>query len=504
MDSILAATKDQRSRDEVVATYVADSASLSDKLDRFASLAARLCDAPVGFLSLVEADRQCFVGKYGSTMQQTPRDQSFCAHAMLLDEPMVIGDARDDPRFVDNPLVTGDPQIRFYAGYPLKTRTGTPLGSLCVIDFVPRENLTAQQLDDLGILAEAALAEIEVAHDARKTAARENAVKNRIAELKQQFDILADALPPLVWSTDAQGQSDYFNQRWCDYTGYPAEDSYGSKWLDRLHPDDLPHTREAWDTAVKTGKAYQTQYRVRSSEGTYRWFLVRGLPIEGTDGTVTRWIGTCTDIEDQKETELQLSMLSRELSHRIKNIFAVISGLISLTRRNRPEIAEAAAELQERVLALGRAHDYVRSDMPGSELLKRNSTLHGMLTALLSPYQNGERTRIQITGDDAAIDDRSATALALFFHELATNAAKYGALSVNEGHIRIDVTQGEPVLMRWTESGGPSVLPSAKHGFGASLVEMSISRQLAGALEYEWKEEGVVVTAAIPSRSLVR
>ncbi|MEZ5743479.1 MAG: PAS domain-containing protein [Sphingomonadaceae bacterium] len=505
MEKILAEwQRPSLTRDDLASEYIAESRALTEQLDRFASLAARLCDAPVGFVSLVEADRQCFVGRYGSTFEETPRDQSFCAHAMLLDRCMVVPDARDDPRFASNPLVTDDPEIRFYAGYPLKTPDGVPLGSFCVIDFVPRAGLSSGQLADLETLAHAAMAIMEQAHGANRRVVLDRLARNRIEELKQQFDVLADALPPLVWSTDSEGQADYFNQRWIDYTGLSPEASYGAKWLERLHPDDVPHTQEVWLEAVASSTPYQAEYRVRAADGTYRWFLARGLPIKGPDGAVQRWIGTCTDIEEQKDSQQQLHLLSRELNHRIKNIFAVIGGLISITRRNRPEIAEAATELQDRILALGRAHDFVRSGTAGLVSRDRGSTMHGMLRALLSPYQDSAGERICITGDDPAIDDRSATALALYFHELATNAAKYGALSVPEGRVEISITDGDPATLVWSETGGPPVTPSVRQGFGASLVDLSIARQLGGEVEYEWREAGVIVAARIPAASLSR
>jgi two-component sensor histidine kinase len=122
---------------------------------------------------------------------------------------------------------------------------------------------------------------------------------------------------------------------------------------------------------------------------------------------------------------------------------------------------------------------------------------------LLSPYTDGG-DRIVISGDDPPIDDRSATALALFFHELATNAAKYGALSVLDGQVRVRIAAGEDVVIGWSEHGGPPPQPSGQLGFGSTLVEMSIARQLDGRLAHEWHPEGFRIEATIPAAMLFR
>jgi two-component sensor histidine kinase len=223
-------------------------------------------------------------------------------------------------------------------------------------------------------------------------------------------------------------------------------------------------------------------------------------------GAVSRWIGTCTDIQEQKAAAEQQELLTRELSHRIKNIFAVISGLITLSLRKRPELRELGTDLQQRVLALGRAHDFVRPHSELSRAYIAHSSLTGMLLSLLGPYQAHEGERITIRGEDVRIDDRSATPLALLFHELATNAAKYGALSASEGHVEIelDASGKEFVSLTWTERGGPPVRPATEQGFGATLIDMSVTRQLGGTLEYDWREEGLCVRAQIPVEMMAR
>ena len=154
---------------------------------KLTNLAAEICQAPICLISLVEADRQLFFARTGLLAEQTPREMSFCQHAMAQDEIMLVPDARADPRFADNALVTGAPFIRFYAGAPLRSREGAPLGALCVIDHAPREGLTALQAKALRVLARQVMTALDARRRLKRQAVSDLAFERALDEREEPF-----------------------------------------------------------------------------------------------------------------------------------------------------------------------------------------------------------------------------------------------------------------------------------------------------------------------------
>jgi GAF domain-containing protein len=150
--------------------------------DELADLAGLICGAPISLISLVDENRQWFKAKIGVTLKETSRDVSFCAHAILQDELFIIADAARDPRFKNNPLVTSGPKIRFYAGAPLVTPDGHAIGTLCVLDKVPRE-LTDNQKQALRVLARHVMTQLELRRHARELAKTRDDTKDIKAQL---------------------------------------------------------------------------------------------------------------------------------------------------------------------------------------------------------------------------------------------------------------------------------------------------------------------------------
>ncbi|TCQ01342.1 PAS domain S-box-containing protein [Sphingomonas sp. PP-F2F-A104-K0414] len=500
------ATFDEAERSRVISAYDVAGARAKGQLDDIVSFAAELCDAPVALLSLVEEEYQRFLSRTGTDLEQTPRSMSFCAHAMHHHEVMEVADARTDPCFTDNALVTGEPYVRFYAGAPLVSSEGVPLGALCVLAPDPREGLTRFQRDGLTLLAKAAMGRLDDRRTAREQAFAEAEARRTLEASDLRFRTLADTMPQMVWSTLPDGFHDYFNARWYEFTGTPVGTTDGEGWNDMFHPDDQDRAWAVWRQSLDTGEPYNIEYRLRHFDGTYRWVLGRALPVRDENGAIQRWFGTCTDIHEQKLAFEEREIISQELSHRIKNIFAVIAGLIAFSARGKPEFAGIATDLRHRINALGRAHDFVRPHSANSRPAAAQNSLHGLLRELFEPYQRIDGARLSVTGDDVQIDDRSATPLALLFHELATNATKYGALATELGTVRIAVTANDDtVSLNWCEQGGPSVAkPTTPAGFGTQLIEMSAVRQLGGSVNRTWNDDGLIVDLTIPKAAFSR
>lgn len=491
-----------------VAIQAYDSPSFLEapQFNETTSFAAALCNTPMAVVCLVEEHRQRGVSGVGLEFCDAPSESALAAHAVRERDLMVVPDASVDPRFAGDPLVAGHPFVRFYASAPLSSDDGMPLGSLCVMDREPRETLSQLQIRGLRLLAgqvtnvlrSRAMAkdQLRIDHEARQT----------LSETEQKFRVLADAMPQMVWSTLPDGHHDYYNARWYEFTGVPVGSTDGEGWNGMFHPDDQEKAWAKWRHSLQTGDPYEIEYRLRNAEGEYRWTLGRALPIRDRDGQITRWFGTCTDIHEQKMLLEQREMVSQELSHRIKNIFAVIGGLIGLSARSHPEIKPLAADLRARVMALGQAHDFVRPHSARSKPARDQTSLLGLLDVLLSAYQSQQKTRIFVKGVDVEIDDRSATPLALIFHELATNAVKYGALANIEGHVEIEIgITDQNVTILWKEIGGPEIAaPPSKEGFGSKLMGLSIANQLGGVLTQAWNRAGLEVMASIPRRSMSR
>jgi PAS domain S-box-containing protein len=490
----------------VVASFDRDTIREEGLLDDLVAFAAALCDVPVALVTLIEDEYQFFLARTGTDLTQTPRNISFCTHALHRPEIMQVPDATRDPRFAENPLVTGEPNIRFYAGVPLISSEGLPLGTICILDVVPRPaGLSAFQQQGMDVLAKAAMARLDDRRFAREQQQADARSRQALEESDLRFRTLADTMPQMVWSTQPDGFHDYYNARWYEFTGAPAGTTDGEGWNGMFHAEDQDRAWALWRESLDTGDPYQIEYRLRHFDGTYRWVLGRALPVRDADGQITRWFGTCTDIHEQKLAFEQREIISQELSHRIKNIFAVISGLIAFAARGRPEFGVIAADLRQRITALGRAHDFVRPHSAQSRPTVRQDSLHGLLGELFEAYQRTDAPRIRVDGDDLEVDDRSATPLALLFHELATNATKYGALSREDGMVSVAIGAGDTVTFVWRETGGPAIvdIPTGR-GFGSQLIELSAVRQLGGTVTRDWHADGLVVTITAPAASLKR
>ncbi|MGV9009480.1 sensor histidine kinase [Brevundimonas sp.] len=502
---------DDQDRLEALYAYDILDTEREPAFDDLVALTAEICDAPIAVINLIAESRQWFKAEVGLGVCETPLETSFCRHAILEEDRLVIRDTTQDARFNCTPLVTAEGGIRFYAGVLLKTDEGLPLGTLCVLDTKPRpEGLTDLQMRTLEVLSRQVMdllklrRALKLGQQGEVDLAR---VSDDLTHSEARFQAIADSMPQMVWSTLPDGFHDYYNARWYEFTGVPAGSTDGESWNGMFHPEDQERARARWAQSLETGELYEIEYRLRRHDGVYRWTLGRATPIRDAGGAITRWFGTCTDIDDIKRMEQSRELISQELSHRIKNIFAVVSALIALSARQYPEAKVFASSVRTRINALAQAHEFVRPHSEASAPTLKGTTLHAFLAALFSPYARMDGSpRVVLRGDDAVFDDQAATSVALLFHELATNASKYGALSVHDGHVTLTTRrEDDQFVLEWIEQGGPEITGEpTRQGFGSSLALLSVEGQLGGKLLREWAPQGLRVTANLPAAALSR
>jgi PAS domain S-box-containing protein len=436
----------------------------------------------------VDDVRQRFLVREGIEERETPREVSFCAHTLGSNDLMEVRDTTEDPRFAANPLVTGGPEVRFYAGQPLISDEGAALGTICVVDLKPRpEGLTHFQREGMAMLAQAVMRRM---HSRRSDIRAKREIEERELRLRRMID----GVPQIAWSADDQGNFDYFNARWEKNTG-ALPPKLSEDWRRFIHPDDQPKVFAAWAEAFREGEQFDAEYRLLKADGSWCWVLGRACPVAAEVGGARRWFGTITDIDEVHRLSESRDLLSKELAHRIKNIFAVVIGLTMLKARAAPEHLAFANDVTSALNSLASAHSFVR--VSGGPL---EENLHALLTSLFLPYvDEAGRSRVRVSGSDCAIVSRAATPLALVFHELATNSAKYGALSVPDGRVELLVVEdGENFTFVWRELDGPLVEDTGKRGFGSRLVEMAVKGQLQGTWARDFAPDGLTVEINAP------
>ncbi len=335
-----------------------------------------------------------------------------------------------------------------------------------------------------------------------------------LRESQRHFQTVAEAMPGFAWTADEHGLLDFVSRRWTEYSGASQEQSCGENWLNFVHADDVQRSLEVWSSSIRSQTPYETEFRLRGKDGAYRWWLARALPVRDEAGSgepvkAVRWVGTCTDLHERKIAQERQRLVSRELNHRVKNLFAVASGMVALTARSASTPQEMAQTLRGRLNALAQANDLIHRDLiKGERDQDEGTTMETLVRTVLLPYVDEARARdrecIIVDGPVVPVSGDAVTGLALFLHETTTNAAKYGALSAPDGCIRVNWTVGETDLhVRWEESGGPPVAePPKERGFGSTLVKRSVTGQLQGTIEYDWRPEGLTVQVTVPLERL--
>lgn len=243
----------------------------------------------------------------------------------------------------------------------------------------------------------------------------------------------------------------------------------------------------------------------RNSREETAWFNLEFLPVLDETGTAHGVLVISFETTDIVRAAHKRELIAQELDHRIKNIFTLVNSLILLSARTVPQVREFSERLTRRIMALSDAHDLIRMEAGACLSKPATCSLVELIRAILKPYDE-DGARIRIDGLDVVIGGEATTALALVFHELATNAAKYGALASAKGTIDLYLRPtGDHLRILWQEhTDSRCEGPSGRAGFGSKLLMQSVEKQLGGRYQTHWKQDGLAVEIDLPRSKLVK
>ena len=284
-------------------------------------------------------------------------------------------------------------------------------------------------------------------------------------------------------------------------TGFSRAHLLANRLYTHTHPDDADADRDAFRKQVAgTLDFYSVEKRFVRKDGRVIWISVSSSPVRDESGRLLYLVRVVQDITERKAAEQRAKLLIDELNHRVKNTLATVQSLASQTARAAPTPASFRESFEGRLVALSKAHDQLTMHHWES------ADLRELLSAGFAPYHGGAE-RVVMRGEDVVLRPRAALTLAMTFHELITNAAKYGALSAPGGRVemrwQIVEADGMPTLhVEWREQGGPPVAPPARRSFGTRLIESGVKAELGGRVEIAFASEGLRCDLDIPLASL--
>jgi len=315
---------------------------------------------------------------------------------------------------------------------------------------------------------------------------------DRLLASEDQFQRWADLMPQLIWLARPDGWIYWYNKKCYDYTGASSGELVGWGWQVVIEPTALPDVLIGWQGAITAGEPFEMVFPLRAADGSFRPFLALAQPVKDAQGLVLRWLGTNTDISEQKRAEEHLQLLLNELNHRVRNTLTTVQAIARLSLNSLP--TETVETFLDRIVTLSKAHDL---------LMQKNwrvMDLHEIIDRSIEPLcaEQG-KDRLAVEGPVVLIPAERAASWSMALHELCTNAIKHGAFKTDFGRVKIDwdaPSQGW-LHFRWREQGGPPVRRPEHRGFGSRLIE-SLGRELSGEANLSFEPAGLVCTIDAP------
>ena len=327
--------------------------------------------------------------------------------------------------------------------------------------------------------------------------------------LKERFSAIVESSDEAIISKNLDGVIVTWNPAATRLFGYTAEEAIGRP-VTMLMPEDRHDEEPEILARIRRGERIDHYETVRRrKDGSLVDISLTVSPIKNARGTVIGASKIARDITERKKLREQQALLVREMSHRVNNLLTVTRSIVTLTARSSATPAEMARAIIGRIDALASAHRLARPEAHEPNTSGRAGvTLDEVIEVIAAPYgdpgQEG-RAAVVVEGPRVFVHARAVSPISLVLYELATNAAKYGALSSPAGGcVRIVWTvKDDRLFLDWRESGGPAVdRPPGKKGFGTLLVTGTITTQLNGELDYDWRREGLAIRLTVPLESL--
>ena len=327
-------------------------------------------------------------------------------------------------------------------------------------------------------------------------------------EAEQRYAAIFASSDDAILAKDLDGTIISWNRGAERLFGYTAAEAIG-KQVAMLIPQERHDEEPAILGRIRRGERIDHYETIRRrKDGSLIEISLSVSPIRDREGRVIGAAKIARDITERKRAEQQQNLLIREMNHRVKNLFTVASSVVSLSARSAETTTELAMVVRDRLNALARAHALtIPNFSEASGSAEYTTTLHELIRTILAPYDavsNGHKPRARVMGADVLISGSVVTSFALLLHEFATNAAKYGALSVPEGVVDISCQEdGSQFVLTWTERGGPTVDQKTDgDGFGTLLGKATVESQFGGQIVRRWHPEGLSIRLSVARERL--
>jgi PAS domain S-box-containing protein len=408
-------------------------------------------------------------------------------------------DIRKDPRYGHNPPHYGMPKghlpVVSYLAVPVISNTGEVHGGLFFGHDEPGVFTSDSEALIESIAAHAAIA---LDNERLLRTVRAESEQSRLTALtRSRLAAIVESSEDAILTKDLDGIITSWNQGATELFGYQPEEAIGQS-VTMLIPPDRQDEEPAILARIRTGERIEPYETIRQrKDGTPVHISLSISPLKDSTGAIVGASKIARDITERMRAHEQERLLIREMNHRIKNLFALASSIISLSARDAESPQDLKTKATERLTALARVHSLTLARHGQTDAaVSMPTTLHALIRAMLAPYEAGSKAarRITISGDDLRLSASATTSFALLIHEFATNAAKYGALSNAGGSIAIESRQvGGRLILTWAERNGPAVVPpSSTEGFGSYLTKATV-KTLDGRISYDWNSAGVTV-----------